>query len=462
MQRRSSRLTGRSPAAGHRPARRGTGRHPVQQAARNPLAPAPAGNQPVLPPVPPVVIPPVPAFALTPALASRGIIDYQSRSGERLYSSATKQTEEDKYDGESSGLHQFLESLEKRAKNFGWDKGILMIPSVTGAPQSSLLRDYGTIDIARVRAYESSYIDTQSRDAQDTNLLHECIMNSISKEGRAKITIWKLDYMVRGYPSGNLLLKVLIRECHLDTNATSGGIRAKLSSLDAYLPTVGYDIMKFNIYIKNLVIQLKARGESSNDLLTNLFKGYLIATDKTFVAYIEKKLELYEEGTNINPDQLMLWARQKFDLLKEKGTWNAPTDEEEKIIALETQVRKMEKRLKDKTNTATRTPVKDKERDTSRRKEKPKWFETEPKEPKKKVMWNGKEWNWCGSATGGKCESFVRHPPSKCKGIKKRKSEGEGESAKNPRIRVEAAEVESDNARHSNNNTDDDDGYESH
>jgi len=84
--------------------------------------------------------------------------------------------------------------------------------------------------------------------------IHECIRNSISKEGRAKITIWEKDYTIRGYPSGNLLLKVMIRECYLDTNATSGGIRAKLSSLDAYLPTVGYDVLKFNMYVKNLVI----------------------------------------------------------------------------------------------------------------------------------------------------------------------------------------------------------------
>ena len=69
--------------------------------------------------------------------------------------------------------------------------------------------------------------------------------------------------------------------------------------MDAYLPTVGYDIMKVNMYIKNLVIQLKARCESSNDLLTNVFNGYLIATDKAFVAYIEKKLELYKEGETL-------------------------------------------------------------------------------------------------------------------------------------------------------------------
>lgn len=264
----------------------------------------------------------------------------------------TKQLEDEKYDGGAYGLHHFLESLEKRSKNFGWDTGIMMIPStIKGVVPSSLLRDYGTIDIGRVRAFESTYIDSPTRNTQDTNLSYECSMNSISKEGRAKITIWKRDYMLRGYPSGNLLLKVLIRECHLDTNATSGGIRAKISSLNTYLPKVGYDILKFNMYVKNLVIHLKARGESSNDLLTNLFKGYLAASDKAFVPYIDKKLELYEEGADISADQMMLWARQKYDLLREKGTWNVPTEEEEKIIALEAQLKKIEKQMKSgKTN----------------------------------------------------------------------------------------------------------------
>ena len=36
----------------------------------------------------------------------------------------------------------------------------------------------------------------------------------------------------------------------------------------------------------------------------------------------------------VSPDQLMQWERQKFDLLKEKGVWNAPSEEEEKLIAL--------------------------------------------------------------------------------------------------------------------------------
>ena len=410
----------------------------------------------------PVQAPPVPVFGLTPALASRGVIDYQSRSGERLYASATKQLEDEKYDGEATGLHQFLESLEKRASNFGWDTGIMMIPNANGPP-SSLLRDYGTIEIQNIRQHEISYITSPTREAQDTNLLHECIMNSISREGRAKITIWKNDYMVNGYPSGNLLLKVLMRECHLDTNATSGGIGEKLSSLDEYLPKVGYDVLKFNMYVKNLVIQLKARGESSNDLLTNLFKGYLAATDKSFVAYIDKKLELYEEGSDISPDQLMLWARQKYDLLREKGTWNAPTEEEEKIIALEAQVKKMEKQIKEKSKeksqSSNRRGSNDRRATSSQaRKEKPEWFTKEPEDPTKKVMWNNKEWNWCGKATGGKCESFVRHPPKQCKGIKKRKTENK-DAAKATKIKVETAEVDEISANMSQQVDTDDDGY---
>lgn len=85
--------------------------------------------------------------------------------------------------------------------------------------------------------------------------------------------------------------------------------------------------------------------------MTNLFKGYLSASDKAFVPYIDKKLELYEEGADISADQMMLWARQKYDLLREKGTWNVPTEEEEKIIALEAQLKKIEKQMKSgKTN----------------------------------------------------------------------------------------------------------------
>ena len=382
-------------------------------------------NPPTRPPRAPNLPPPEPIFALSPALATRGIIDYNSRTGERIYTSATKELDATKYDGEAQGLMPFLELLEERTTNFGWDKSIMLIPMRNG-DSKNLLMEYGTITLEQIREHEESYIATQSRNAQDANLLYECIMTSISSECKAKLTIWKCEYRCMNLPSGNLLLKVLIRECHLDTNATVGGIRNRLSALDTYLPTVGYNITKFNMYVKNLVDQLRARGEYTNDLLINLFKGYLSATDKSFTTYIEKKLEAYEEGQDMSADQLMLWARNKYDLLLDKGTWNAPTEQEEKIIALQAQVKEMAKKLSEKKSSQ---PTKNKsskssstatdKKKKSKRIEKPAWFTEKPADVTKKVTWNNREWNWCGKDTGGKCESYVIHKPSECKGLKR-------------------------------------------
>jgi len=83
----------------------------------------------------------------------------------------------------------------------------------------------------------------------------------------------------------------------------------------------------------------------------------------------------------------MLWTRKKYDILKKKGTWNAPTEEEEKIISLEAQVRKMEnkfKSIKKPTEKSSKSPHK--EYDIQTMKKKPHWFFTKTKDPKKKVM----------------------------------------------------------------------------
>ena len=419
-------------------------------------APAPAPGQPPALPAPnpaqtqrpnpaphPAQPPPrAPIFALSPALATRGVIDYNTRTGERIYASATKELDEKRYDGEAHGLTAFLELLGERAANFGWDRTILRIPTEGGASKN-LLSEYGTIPLAQIRTYEESYIDTPTRDAQDTNLLYECIMNSISTECKAKLTIWKDAYRTRQLPSGNLLLKVLIRECHLDTNATVGGIRNRLSALDTYLPTVGYNISQFNMYVKNLVDQLRARGEYTNDLLINLFKGYMAATDKAFTAYIEKKLEAYEEGQHITADQLMLWARNKYDLLRDKGTWNAPTDEEEKIIALQAQVKAMAKQLNQTKEKGQSNPKssakKSNKKAAQKKKEKPEWFTTKPKDLHKKVKWNNREWQWCGKDTGGHCECFVIHSPAECKGLKRKPPKTTTTKLKKPKVKVEQA-----------------------
>ena len=397
-------------------------------AVPNPAAPVqPAGGAPN----PPAQAPPVAAFARTPAQAAPGIINYSTRMGERLYQSATSKLDDDRYDGSAEGLFPFLGLIKERARKFGWDQGIMQIPDPAGGPDRYLLNHYGTVTLAEIRRYERSYITAHNREAQDMYLLYECLMNSLSPEAKAKINIWRDDFWVHELPSGNLLMKVIIRECHLDTNATVASIRQRLSSLDTYLPTIDYDIAKLNMYVKTLLDQLSARGETSTDMLSNLFTGYMAAKDKSFVAYIDKKLELYEEGTHISPNQLMLWARQKYDLLRDKGVWNAPTPEEEKILALTAQVNKMSEKLKAGRVKKDQRPQGSTE-SVRKMKPKPEWFEDEPSDPSKPITWNNKKWHWCGAKTGGKCESYVRHKPEQCRGKKRGRKQNDGKE-KRPR-----------------------------
>jgi hypothetical protein len=126
---------------------------------------------------------------------------------------------------------------------------------------------------------------------------------------------------VNGLGSVNLLLKIIVvRESHLDTNAISSSIQAKLTGLDRYLPTIGHDITKFNTYVKLLVKGLKSRGETTTDLLVNLFKGYMVCSNREFVEYIKRKQDIYEEGGTITPDGLMKNAADKYENLVQKGS----------------------------------------------------------------------------------------------------------------------------------------------
>ena len=118
-------------------------------------------------------------------------------------------------------------------------------------------------------------------------------------------------------------------------------IRQNLSSLDTYINTIGCDIRKFDAYVQNRLEGLALRGETTNDLLSNLFKGYQAVSYHTFVKYINQKQEEYDNGLSLTRFQLMDLADKKYKNLKLNETWNAPSEQEEKILALSVEVAKL-------------------------------------------------------------------------------------------------------------------------
>ncbi len=124
----------------------------------------------------------------------------------------------------------------------------------------------------------------------------------------------------------------------------------------------------------------------------------------------------------------MSLAKNKFTLLKDAGRYNMPSAEEEKILALQAELRQVSKRWNKEKNenksggtepNKKKVDWKDRNADTKKKAEKPGWMSVKPKEEnlRKSKSWNNKDWYWGSSRTGGKCDGHWRvHKPSKCEG----------------------------------------------
>ena len=118
--------------------------------------------------------------------------------------------------------------------------------------EENIIENYGLVTLEQVVDSELRYINDRDRKAQDTYMLYRCLMSSLTSKAKKKVMIWSDQYHIGGnkMSSGEALLKVIIRESHLDTSATTNQIRTKLSALDTYVLTINSDIGWFNQYVK--------------------------------------------------------------------------------------------------------------------------------------------------------------------------------------------------------------------
>jgi hypothetical protein len=358
-------------------------------------------------------------FALSPATYSNEMLDYSKVNDIKLYAKAILALDES-FDMRPKHLKLFLEELSIRAGAYGWND-VLDIPKDPDNPLAdldNLITSYGTITVVSVRKHATTYVTSNNRAAQDSSMMYLCIMASLTKEAKERIVLLKSQYTVDGVPAGAVLLRLVIQESSIDTNATTRFLRDQLSSLPVLMSATESNIVDFNEGVRGILDSLTARGETTQDLLSNLFKGYEAASDKKFIEYIAKLQDEYDDGKDITPDQLMLRATQKYRTLVQGGKWNAPDEQAQKIIALEATVKKLQKSSIKKTEQKDKKPgVKEDKKSSdgktkTKSNKKPDWMLVKPKqgEPQKKTV-NDKVYHWCP-----KHEAWTRHSPSECNG----------------------------------------------
>jgi hypothetical protein len=395
---------------------------------------------PVVAAPPPVIVAPqapalpVAAFALTPALANNAAIDYTTSTGMKLYTQAIAPLAM-KFDGEPKNLAMFLHELSTRAIVANWGEIISQIPDANGTPRN-LIKDYGILSIQNIQAHALTYIAAGNRNAQNNMQMYLCLTTSLTDEAKKKIAHEVPNYQLGPDEtiSAACFLKVIIESARVATNATTAFIRTNLSHLETYMTTVDSNIIDFNNYVKAQVSDLGACGQTSNDLLINLFSGYSAAADAIFVQYIAKKRDLYDEGQEITAVQLMTFAENKYKSMKQANIWRATTKEEEQFIALSAQIDTLKatnqallkKRKSEKPYDRKGFPP---ARGNNKEGNKKKWAKNNKKGDKKKTdkdcEWkkipipgqttlrrDGKLYNWCINH-----KAWTLHSTATCKGV---------------------------------------------
>jgi hypothetical protein len=350
-------------------------------------------------------------FALSPALASTTMLNYRSSEGIKIYGKATAPLDV-LFDGDSGALRLFLSKVQQRAIQFGWTA----ILTVNQAGQNhNILSSYGQVTTATIQGNAIIWEAAQDRNTQNSSQMYTFLISSVTDGLLGKVISQKDEYTSStGFQDGPSLLKVIITISHVDTRAQAGYIRQCLARLSTTILEAEYgcDIQKINEYVVVLEEGLAARGESSQDTLMNVHAAYMACKDADFVRHAKDEYAKWEQGATMTLKEYMGSCLTKFKTLKMKGLWEAPSPEQEQIIALTAAVTSLKAKAGKPGKPKPKVPNGGEGNEQVRHKHAGKfaWKDHAPKsgEPTSKIV-QGKTYYWC---THHKNPMWALHNPN--------------------------------------------------
>ncbi len=172
--------------------------------------------------------------------------------------------------------------VQDKANMFTWTS----ILTINGRP---LTQNFTKITMEEVRAHAQVYQDRSLREAQNSEMLIQCLKASVSRAVYNKVYLQRERYTIyrkntnEPVQDGVCFLKTIIDNYHSNTRSMTKQIRKQLASLNLYMRNVAKgDVKKLCQHTRELLYELDAAGEVTNDLLANLIEALKEAPDSNF------------------------------------------------------------------------------------------------------------------------------------------------------------------------------------
>jgi hypothetical protein len=233
-------------------------------------------------------------------------LDYTTTQSIKFYNKGVEKLPGEAFNGKL--LLTWLIQVKGKANMFTWTS-ILIIKG------KLLTQNFTKLTMEEVRARAQAYQDRSTREAQHSEMLIQCLKASITRTVYNKVYLQREKYIIlrrntmEQVEDGVCFPKTIIDNYHSNTRSSTKQIRKQLATLNHYMRTVAKgDVSKLCEHTRELMYELTAAGETTNDLLANLIEALKEAPDSNFQRWLSNQVDLWSTrklGWNQDGSDLM-------------------------------------------------------------------------------------------------------------------------------------------------------------
>jgi hypothetical protein len=239
-------------------------------------------------------------------------LDYTTTQSIKFYNKGVEKLPGDPFNGKL--LLTWLIQVQDKANMFTWTS----ILTING---KLLTQNLTKITIEEVRAHAQVYQDRGLREAQNSEMMIQCLKASITRPVYNKIYLQRRKYIIlrkntnEQVEDGICFLKTIIDNYHSNTRSSTKQIRKQLETLNHYMRNIAKgDVLKLCEHTRELIFELNAAGETANDLLANLIEALKQAPDSNFQRWLSNQVDLWSM-------RKLDWKQDGSDLMEDAETY---------------------------------------------------------------------------------------------------------------------------------------------